>query len=366
MKAKLSTIIILAGFYCTSILTSCNQNNPQPNTNSSSSHYWEAATPFPGTSGHHPSGNTPNRGIKCMVSYNNELIIGGNFTNVGGIVAHSIAKWNGVNWSNIGIGNLLNTEVIDMVVYNNKLYFTADKLYVWDGSILSEFNYTNPNNINSFLYGTDLHVFNGKLHVLSSNGIYTYDGNNVSLIQGISGYCLSDLNNILYCGGDDGVSKYENNVWTSVNGITTFPPSILNMKTYNNELYVLGDFNTIGGLTINNNLAKYNGTSWSIVNIPLIAYPETFLYSGYNKGLNHMNVINNELYLTHSFYNNGEINHSPTIKYNGVSWTPLAQNYSNYGACVHLHNNTLYCGGSMSMWGTTTGFQDLGDLVKLN
>jgi hypothetical protein len=33
MKTKLSTIIILAGLYCSSILTSCNQNNPQPNPN---------------------------------------------------------------------------------------------------------------------------------------------------------------------------------------------------------------------------------------------------------------------------------------------------------------------------------------------
>jgi len=375
MKVKLSTIIILVGIYCSSILTSCTPNNPQPNTNTSSTHYWEAATPFPGTSGFHPTGNTPNRGIKCMASYNNDLIIGGNFTNVGGIVAHSIAKWNGVNWSNIGIGNFLNTEVIDMVVYNNKLYFTADKLYVWDGSVLNEFYYSNPNTNNTFLTGTDLHVFNGKLHLLSANDIYIYDGTNVSTLHTPfpteqSGWstleCLGDFNNNLFYGTNTGIYKYDNNTWTNINGITSSPPAIIDMQTYNNELYVLGYFNNIGGLTINNNIAKYNGTSWSTVNVPLIDEVITFPLSGYNKGLNHMNVINNELYITHSFYKNGDINHSPSIKYNGVSWSPVAQNYSYYGACVHLHNNTLYCGGDMSMWGTTTALQDLGNLVKLN
>jgi len=367
MKTKLFPFTALIALF----LVSCTPNNPQPNTNTSSTHYWEAATPFPSVSGSHFNNNVNYSGISCMATFNNELIIGGEFTNVGGIVAHSIAKWNGVNWSNIGIGNFLNTEVIDMVVYNNKLYFTADKLYVWDGSVLNEFYYSNPNSSNTYIDGTDLHVFNGKLYILgqgpSSSGlIFKYDGTNVTTMNeplSTQSICLGDFNNNLYLGGDNGLYKYNNNTWTNVNGITSTPPIISDIETYNNELYVLGDFNSIGGLTISNNLAKYSGTSWSTVNIPLIVD----VLANYNIGLNHLKVINNEFYITHSFYKNGGINHSPTIKYNGVSWTPVAQNYAYNGACVHLYNNTLYCGGRMSVWGTINGpSASIGNLVKLN
>ncbi len=39
-------------------------------------------------------------------------------------------------------------------------------------------------------------------------------------------------------------------------------PFVSNLKAFNNELYVGGYFNTIGGL-IAHNIAKWNGTNWS-------------------------------------------------------------------------------------------------------
>ncbi len=60
MKTKLSTIIILAGLYCSSILTSCNQNNPQPNTNTNTaSTAWKFKVTINGVT-HRAEGNGHN------------------------------------------------------------------------------------------------------------------------------------------------------------------------------------------------------------------------------------------------------------------------------------------------------------------
>jgi hypothetical protein len=365
MKTLLYSFIAITTLF----LASCTPNNPQPNPSSSSSSLWVAATSFPSASGNHPTGSGVTlTKITSMITYNSDLIVAGDFTSIGGIVAHSIAKWNGANWSNIGAGNFLNSKVKDMIVYNNKLYFTADKLYVWDGTVLSAFNYTYPNIGVNGIFGSDLHILNGELYILGDSYIYKYDGSNVSIIIDPLGSnnCLGDLNNKLYCGTNDGLYRFENNVWTNVNGITTSSPKILNIATYNNELYALGEFNSLGGLTVNN-FAKYNGSTWANVSSPLMAYIYTNSLSGYNLGLNHLKVINNELYLAHTFGTNSKIT-SPVIKFNGSQWTSVGSNYSAYGGTVHSFNNNLYCGGAMGVFSYTNGNLPsvLGNFVKLN
>ncbi len=371
MKTILSSLLVLTTLF----LASCTPNNPQPNPNPSStgSNLWVAATPFPFASGKFDTGSGVTlTKITSMVTYNNELIVAGDFTAIGGIVAHSIAKWNGTNWSNVGVGNFLNSKVKDMVVYNNKLYLTADKLYVWDGTLLIAFDYIEPNTNYNGIRGSDLHIFNGNLYILgdspSTSYIYKYDGSNISIINSTLGSenCIGNLNNILYCGTNDGLYKYENNVWATVNGITTSSPKIINIATYNNELYALGEFNSLGGLTVNN-FAKFNGTTWTNVSSPLMSYIYTNSLSGYNLGLNHLKVINNELYLAHTFFTNAGTNGGPVIKFNGSQWTTVASNYTSYGGTVHSFNNNLYCGGAMGVWSNTGNPPViLGNFVKLN
>jgi len=69
MKTKLSTIIVLAGLYCTSILTSCNQNNPQPNTNTNTaSTAWKFKVTINGVT-HRIEGNGNNYNSNFCAEY---------------------------------------------------------------------------------------------------------------------------------------------------------------------------------------------------------------------------------------------------------------------------------------------------------
>ena len=333
---------------------------------------WGPATPFPGASGvFDPNSNGVHTKINSLCEYSNELYVGGNFTSIGGIVAHCIARWNGTNWNSLGAGNFLqNTILSDIIVYNGSLYFTADKLYKWDGSTIQEFTYFDTNSqTNKSVLGTDLHVYNNELYIVSdivggAGGIMKYNGTNFTVIQennfGFKINCLDVLNNSIYVGTSEGLFKYEAGNWIDCNGITTSTPIVYDIEPYNNEIYVLGYFNSIGGLTVNN-FAKNNGSSWSNVILPGNNYPYTYpIGSNWNLGTNHLKVMNNELYFAHTFYPN--FNLSPLVKFNGNQWTQLALNHTNGGGCSIIYNNELFCGGNFN---TIDGITMVDHLAKL-
>jgi hypothetical protein len=331
---------------------------------------WVPATPFPGASGYiNNCTNNNNTFINSLCEFNNELYVGGNFSSIGGIVAHGIARWNGNNWSSVGTGNLVQNGCVgDIVVYNSNLYFTADKLYRWDGVNVQDVTYIDPVTQNILpVYGQDLHVFNGELYVVSDK-ILKYNGSTFSeipldnnLIGSVR--CIDNLNNILYVGSTNGLFKYQNSNWIDCNGVTTDIPDVYDIEPFNNELYVLGWFSSIGGISVNN-FAKYNGNTWSNIILPGGFYPITPLLSGWTLGRNHLNKMNNELYLAHTLasYQQQSPSYSPLTKFNGSQWILLSQNYSVGGGCSIIYNNELYCGGK---FGVFTGGIIIDNFAKL-
>jgi hypothetical protein len=342
---------------------------------SSLSQIWVPATPFPGaTSGENSC--SVQAIVNSLCEFNNELYIGGNFTSIGGIVAHGIAKWNGSTWSSVGAGNFLqNTCVSDIIVYNSEVYFTAEKLYKWDGTTIQEFTYFDPIYQDTFpVYGEDLHVHNGELYISRvTSGLLKYNGSSFTLLPlpvnsntiGIV-YCIDFLNDQLYIGASQGLFKYQNGNWIDCNGITTQAPEVYDIEPFNNELYVLGYFNSIGGLFVNN-FAKYNGSTWTNIILPDGHYPQTAFWAYSNLGTHHLKAMNNELYLAHSFYAPpvfppSTLTLSPLIKFNGIQWSQIAQNGNGNtaGGCSIYYNNELYCGGKF-----ITGFEGVGFINHL-
>jgi hypothetical protein len=91
MKAKLSTIIILAGFYCTSILTSCNQNNPQPNTNTNTANTaWKFKVTINGVT-HRAEGNGHN--FNTNYCFESSTYPGQNLLIQAGIIDKTVASY---------------------------------------------------------------------------------------------------------------------------------------------------------------------------------------------------------------------------------------------------------------------------------
>jgi hypothetical protein len=309
--------------------------------------YWGPATPFPGatldisgTFQNCTNSNTPY--IVALCEYNGDLFVGGNFTSIGGLVSHGIARWNGTTWNSLGNANFLQTCVYDIVSFNGKLYFTSDKLYEWDGSTISNFTYFNTSSQQTLpVGGSDLHVYNNELYIVSTSDILKFNGINFSQIDDgqLSINCLDDFNNNLFAGSDQGLFKFQNGSWIDCNGSVSSTPIISDIEPFNNELFVSGVFTSIGGLSTNN-LAKYNGTNWSSLNF-VNGYSPTFGGS--------LRKLNNELYFanTSPVIPQGVVS-CPLIKYNGAQWIGISSNAFYGGLTSIIYNNKLYVGGTFN------------------
>ena len=67
--------------------------------------------------------DAPNKQVYSVATYNNELYIGGEFSQVGSMTANRIASWDGSNWHNVGGGvwHPMPHNIRAMAVYKGKL-----------------------------------------------------------------------------------------------------------------------------------------------------------------------------------------------------------------------------------------------------
>jgi hypothetical protein len=323
------------------------------------SQMWVPATPFPGATGFFsPNGNGQTTRVNCLVEYNGDLIVAGNFNSIGGLVAHNIAKWNGTTWSTLGLGNYLqDTYITDVCEYNNRLFIGADNLHVWDGNLWNIPTYLNLSTQQlENVHAINMHVFNNELYIISSGDLLKYDGNtyidlNVPNQIGTP-ICIADYNNELFVGTNVGLFKLTNQNWVNCTGIVTNNPIIIDLETYNGELYAIGGILSIGGLSVNR-FAKYNGITWSGVNMPDGFWPNVGTFGAASDvSYNCLAVYDNKLFVSAGFSTMQAHNFNPTPLYifDGISWISPAINYSTpYGGNTSIvYHNEIYSGGNFS------------------
>ncbi len=141
--------------------------------------------------------------VNAMAVFNNELVVGGDFTQAGGITSPGIAAWNGTSWRAWAGGGISNIQ--SLAVYQGQLYAGGS--------------------IGAYAPGT------------STNGIARWNGT-----------------------GWDRLG--EGLTWTS--GGTTFSGQAYSMLVRNNKLYVGGRFAFVDGAPANG-IAAWDGGAWQPV-----------------------------------------------------------------------------------------------------
>ncbi|MEY5132939.1 MAG: hypothetical protein RLZZ198_943 [Bacteroidota bacterium] len=326
------------------------------------SQMWVPATPFPGAIGFFdPNSNGKTPRVNCLDEYNGDLIVAGNFSSIGGLVAHCIAKWNGTAWSTLGPGNYLqNTYITDVCEYNNRLYVGArfNNLHVWDGNqwtIPTYFNLSTQQVEN--VSAINMHVFNNELYLISDFGnLLKYDGNtflelNVPNQIGTP-ICIADYNNELYLGTDLGLFKFNNQNWINCTGVVTNNPTIVDLETYNGELYAIGVIFSIGGISVEK-FAKYNGQTWSSIPMPNGFWPAVpSIGTNSDVSFNSLKVYDNKLFVSAGFgtYQNHDFDPTPLYIFDGTSWNLPAINFSTpyAGNTSIVYQNEIFSGGNFS------------------
>jgi hypothetical protein len=121
-------------------------------------------------------------------------------------------------------------------------------------------------------------------------------------------------------------------------GIDNILSGVQAIAMIGNDLYVAGWFTSAGGVNANN-IAKWNGTSW------------TALGSGLNDEVNALAVIGTDLYAGGRFTTAGGVSANRIAKWNGTNWTPLGSGFNHVVFSLAVMGGKLYAGGVFSTAG---------------
>jgi hypothetical protein len=211
------------------------------------------------------------------------VYVGGWFTAAGGSQANHIAKWDGSSWSALGSGMNMYGAVYALAVSGSDLY---------------------------------------------AGGRFTMAGDtNANLIAKWDGSSWSPLGSGI--GGGDG----------------TFEPYVSALAVSGSDLYAGGRFTTAGGANANN-IAKWNGSSWSALDSGMGVANPVF---GRHPHVNALVVSGTDLYAGGYFTTAGGTNANSVAKWNGSNWSALGSGIGEIGGyaviALAVSGSNLYAGG---------------------
>jgi hypothetical protein len=312
-------------------------------------------------------GNGVNSWVTAIAVNGSDVYVGGWFTTLGdGTSANHIAKWNGNTWSVLpcGTSNGVNGNVFAIVVSGSDIYvrgeFTtlgdgtsANHIAKWNGSTWSVLPCGKSNGVNGFINAIAVSP-NG----IGGNDIYV-GGAFTSLGDGTSANHIAKWNgntwSVLTCGKSNGVNGFVTSIAVSPSG------------KGGNDIYVGGWFITLGDSTSANYIAKWNGSTWSV------------LPCGKSNGVN--GIVNaiavspngkggSDVYAGGQFTTLGDSTSANNIaKWNGNTWSGLTCGSSNgvkgYGVYAiaispnGIGGSNVYVGGRFTSFGDGTSANNI-------
>ena len=308
----------------------------------------------------------PNNYVGVVTVYNSTVYIGGSFTAIGGLACNHIAKWDGMQWSALGIG--LNGSVETIVAdASGNIYvggnFTdaggvtnADYLAKWTGfswsaigttaAINSTVNAIAINGTNVYIggYFTDaggnanadyVALWNGT----SWNSLGTTPLTGQVLAIAINGTNIYVGGNYLNAGGNanaDYIALWNGTAWSAL-GTTPLNNLVYSIAISGTNIYVGGGYTNAGGNANADYIARWNGTSWnSLGTTPINSYVMSVLVSG------------TDVYISGLFDNAGGITTADRFaKWNGTTWSDIGGSpFTGNVDCIAINGTNLYAVGS--------------------
>ena len=249
-----------------------------------------------------------------LAVYDGDLIVGGGFTNAGGVLCNNIARWDGTQWHALGSGT--NGQVQSLLVFAGSLYVggsftTAGGLgcnYIarWNGASWSPLGSgmgpAGSSNVASMA------VLNGSLY--ASGRFQTASGISV-----------------------DNIARWNGASWSALGvGVNS---NCFALASYGGFLVAGGQFTQAGGLPASH-LARWNGAAWSPFPVPVDATVTGF------------DLVGSELAVMGDFQNAGAL-HSPRLAFwNGSAWSGTGAEFNGIPRAVVFQEDGVYIGGAFN------------------
>jgi len=279
-------------------------------------------------------------GVLALAAMGTDLYVGGRFSLNGG--PQNIYKWNGSSWSTLGTGqtNGVNDAVYALANLGGELYvggdFTqagnvpVDKVAKWNGSTWTRLAVGNDNGVN------------GRVNVLApglGGGVYA------------GGYFDQAANQVA-----GGFAYWNNNVWNCPGSTAANSKGIRGslrcVVVAGTDVYVGGSFRQ-AGLVRANNVAKWDGSSWS--SLGMGADNGVISAGGTGSYVSGLVVSGSTVYVGGYFSQAGSVAAHSIAKWDGTTWSALGsganEGINNEVYCLALSGSDLYVAGRFGQAG---------------
>ncbi len=177
--------------------------------------------------------------ISDLAVYQGKLVVGGQFTMIGGVAARNIATWDGIGWNELG-GGVGDTGYVS-------------KLLVYDGRLIVAGRFTLADAVNNIA------AWDGVAwHRL---GAGTNDS--IGELVEVGGNLIASGSFTRAGGVEASLALWDGAAWSAVAG-WPLGQDAYRMITFGDELVVVGSFFRIGDLEVAN-IAAWDGNTWRVL-----------------------------------------------------------------------------------------------------
>lgn len=268
--------------------------------------------------------------INAVTVFNGDLVVGGKFSQIGGVQANYIAIWNGTAWEPLGIG--MDRPVHALAVYGDHLIAGGDfdmaggewclKIARWNGKFWHR-----------MATGT------GSGHGMTGGSVYALAVFNGELIAAGNFWFVNSL-------GVDRIARWDGTIWRTLG--TGGPSSTVNaLHVRGNDLFVGGAFLNVNG-SYAGRIIRWDGSAWHT------------LGAGMDQEVTGLSEMNGDIVAMGKFTIAGETPATRIARWDGGTWHAMGNGISHHVDQASIEVNAaiqfqgkLLVGGNYGLAGTT-------------
>lgn len=270
--------------------------------------------------------------VGALQSFGSQLIVAGEFLQVGALSANNIAAWNGSSWSALGAG--VNDQVFDLELFQGELIAAGrfsqaggqpiGGIARWDGTQWRAVGGNAVGSISSTVWALEVGP-DGRL----------YAGGDFDSIAGVAAH---------------GVAAWNGTSWSSVGPSNALLGSVHTLEWHQGRLYAGGSIDFAA--TTNENVVVWDGVAWSSTG----GIPDWSIASTVNA----LRSYGGKLYAGGNFVQAGAAQATGIASFDGSAWSAAggvgnSSPFHNAILAFHEHQGELYVGGAIEFAGFQFG-----------